>query len=104
MERIWLDDGLFVDFTKEFVYLGSIASYDLIEEADIERKISKASQAMGALANLWRNPYIDLKTKHSFFLAIPINLVLWGCESWALKESTFQKLDSFLHRSVRRIL
>jgi hypothetical protein len=103
-ERIWLDNGSFVDFTKEFVYLGSIASYDLTEEADIKRKISKASQAIGALANLWHNPYIDLKTKHSFFLAFPINLVLWGCESWALKESTFQKLDSFLHRSVRRIL
>jgi curved DNA-binding protein CbpA len=59
---------------------------------------------MGALSNLWKNPFIDLKTKHSFFLAIPINLLLWGCESWALKESALKKLDAFLHRSIRRIL
>jgi hypothetical protein len=103
-DRIWLEDGAFTDFTKEFVYLGSVASYDLTDEPDIKRQISKASQAMGALSNLWKNPFIDLKTKHSFFLAIPINLLLWGCKSWALKESAFKKLDAFLHRSIRQIL
>ena len=59
---------------------------------------------MAALKNLWDNDNIDMKTKYLFFLAIPINLLLWGCESWALKETAFDKLDVFIHRSVRRIL
>ena len=33
-----------------------------------------------------------------------MNLLLWGCESWALRESLLNKLDVFLHRSIRRIL
>jgi hypothetical protein len=103
-QRIILENDSFVDFSKEFTYLGSNTSYDLIDGPDIKRRITKASQSMGMLNNLWNNPHIDLKTKHSFFLAIPINLLLWGCEAWALKEADFQKLDAFLHRSVRRIL
>lgn len=90
--------------TREFIYLGSLTSYDLIDDPDIQRRISIASRSMGALKNLWDNDNIDMKTKYLFFLAIPINLLLWGCESWALKESAFDKLDVFIHRSVRRIL
>ena len=59
---------------------------------------------MGALSNLWNCPYIDLKVKHSFFVAIPLNLLLWGCEAWALKEASLVKLDAFMHKSIRRIL
>ena len=103
-ERIVLDDGSHVDFAKEFIYLGSLASYDLIDDLDIQCRISTASRSMGALKNLWDNDNIDMKTKYLFFLAIPINLLLWGCESWALKETAFDKLDVFIHRSVRRIL
>jgi hypothetical protein len=102
--RISLDCGGFVDFTKEFTYLGSIAAYSLDDEPDILRRISKASQSMGMLCNVWDNDFIDLESKMSFFLAIPVNLLLWGCKSWALKEEYFNKLDAFLHRSIRRIL
>ena len=38
------------------------------------------------------------------FRDIPINLLLWWCESWALRETTLQKLEIFLHRSTRKIL
>ena len=37
-------------------------------------------------------------------MAIPINLLLWGCDAWALRECHFDKLDTFLHKSIRRIL
>jgi hypothetical protein len=97
-------EGGFVDFSTFFTYLGSDTWYDLIDSPDIKKRKSKASQAMGLLSNIWRNQFIELKTKHSFFLAIPINLLLWGCEAWALKESDFDRLDTFFHRSIRRIL
>ena len=28
----------------------------------------------------------------------------WGCDSWAIRESTLNKLEVFLHRNVRKIL
>jgi len=92
-------DG-FLDFCKHFKYLGSYISFDLTDDFDVNHRLKTANQAMGALKHFWRNPYADTRAKHLIFLAIPINLLLWGCESWALRESLLNKLDVFLHRSI----
>jgi len=59
---------------------------------------------MGALRHFWKNPYADLKAKKQIFLAIPANLLLWGCETWALRQSHINKLNVFWHRAIRNIL
>jgi hypothetical protein len=71
---------------------------------DIRKRISKAGQMMGALRNVWVDEFVELRTKYLFYLAIPINLLLWGCETWALNTSNYKALDSFIHKTVRRIL
>jgi hypothetical protein len=42
--------------------------------------------------------------KYLLFRAIPMNLLLWGCETWSLQQSLLDKLEVFLHKSIRRIL
>ena len=32
------------------------------------------------------------------------NLLLWGCESWEIREATLKKFEVFLHRNLRKIL
>ena len=59
---------------------------------------------MGMLKSLWNDNHIDQYFKYQFFLAMPLNLLLRGCESWALKESSYANLDVILHYSIRRIL
>ena len=59
---------------------------------------------MGALAKFCREASINNNSKYLIFVTIPINLLLWGCESWALRTSLLKKLEVFLHRSIRRIL
>ena len=59
--------------------------------------------SIGALAKIWTDASVDNHSKYLIFLAIPINLLLWGCESWALRTSLLKKLEVFLHRSIRRI-
>ena len=103
--RIELDnDGTFIDFTAHFKYLGSFISFDLTDDMDIRNRITKANQAMGALRHFWRNPYANLQAKKAIFLAIPANLLLWGCETWALRQSHIDKLNVFWHRAIRNIL
>jgi hypothetical protein len=103
--RIYLNDGTsYVDFVAHFKYLGTFISFDLTDNYDIDHRISKASQQMGQLKCFWDNPYTDLRTKHQIFLAIPANLLLWGCETWALRQSHINKLNAFWHRNIRRIL
>ena len=101
--RIEIEDG-FVDFTKHFKYLGSFISYHMRDDYDIEKRIAAGSKAMGALSGFWNNDHGDMFHKYRIFMAIPVNLLLWGCESWALKEASLNKLDVFLHRSIRRIM
>ena len=103
--RITLDhDGSFIDFTAHFKYLGSYISFDLTDDIDIANRITKANQAMAALRHIWRNPYADLRAKKQIFLAIPANLLLWGCETWALRQNHIDQLNVFWHRAIRNIL
>ena len=38
------------------------------------------------------------------YLAIPINLLLWGSETWALKDSDWKSLQVFHTKAIRNIL
>ena len=40
----------------------------------------------------------------SHFRAVPVNLLLWGCKTWATREKLMQKLEVLLHQSCRQIL
>ena len=59
---------------------------------------------MGALSNFWNNSHVDLYSKYLLFRAIPMNLLLWGSETWSLRQVLLNKIEVFLHRSIRRIL
>jgi hypothetical protein len=59
---------------------------------------------MGALKDVWRNPHLDIYNKYLLFQAIPMNLLLWGAETWSLRKTQLDELEVFLHRSIRRIL
>ena len=97
------DRGI-ITFTKHFQYLGGYISYFLRDDHDVDERISQAFSAMGALNHFWSDIAVDNYSKYLIFRAIPINLLLWGCESWALRETTLRKLEVFLHRSIRKIL
>eukprot|EP00978_Attheya_sp_CCMP212_P018377 scaffold50201_cov50-Attheya_sp.AAC.7 len=59
---------------------------------------------MGALRDYFKCKQVSLKAKRMIYLAIPINLVLWGVESGALTEASMKKLSVFHTRSIRTIL
>jgi hypothetical protein len=93
-------DG-FVSFMRTFRYLGSLISYNLRNNDDITSRLAAANASMGALKEVWRNPHIDIYNKYLLFRAIPMNLLLWGAETWSLQKSQLDKLEVFLHRSIR---
>ena len=82
-QDIAVADG-FVSFTRHFKYLRSYISYNLRDDFDDESRLASASQAMGALKNVWDNPHMNLYSKYLLFQAIPMNLLLWGCKNWFL--------------------
>ena len=66
--------------------------------------IASVNASMGEMADFWDDDHVDVYSKYLIFRAIPCNLLLWGCESWALRQTLLDALEVFLHRSVRRIL
>ena len=91
----------FIDFTKEFKYLGSIVHYSLSSEADVDKRIKSATAAFGALKNVFTNRHLDLKLKGRIYVALCLSILLYGSEVWSLREDLLSRLRSFHHRCVR---
>jgi hypothetical protein len=94
----------FVCFTHTFRYLGSLINYSLRDNDDITARIASATAAMGALKEIWHNPHLDICNKYLIFHAIPMNLLLWGAETWSLQKTQLDQLKVFPHRSIHQIL
>ena len=100
-----LYDGTRITFTSHFTYLGSIISWDLSDDVDVTNRITKANKAFGSLRLLiFCNPYLPLTLKKYLYMAITVNLLLWGSENWALSSNMQQKLERFHSKSCRAIL
>jgi hypothetical protein len=89
-----------VTFCGHFKYLGSYVSFSLCDDYDIKKRVTAATQSMGALSNVWRCPHLEIWSKYLLFRAIPMNLLLWGCETWSMRKALSNKLKVFLHCSI----
>ena len=93
-----------ITYCSLFKYLGSLVEPSLKDEAEIRARVRKAQGQVGALMNLFRNPMVPKDFKLLMYQAVPLNTVLWGCESWTLHRQLLRELKAFHHRAIRRIL
>lgn len=94
-----------VEATEEFPYLGSIISADGRVDTEVEKRISQASRAFGALRKaVFMDRNLRLETKRRIYQACVLSVLLYGSESWVLLRKHSRKLDSFHHRCIRTIL
>ena len=93
-----------VIFCPRFKYLGSWISFSLRDNHDLVKIIASMNASTGEMADFWDDDHVNVYSKYLIFCAIPCNLRLWVCESWALRLTLLDAHEVFLHRSVRRIL
>ena len=80
-------DGGFISFVEKFRYLGSHIGQRLDSEVDIDERLTKASQAFGALRkHTFANRDVKPETKARLYVALVLGVLLYGCESWFLRE------------------
>ena len=103
-EVIVINESELMPFTANFCYSGSVIDFLIDDTTDVKSRVNKASKAMGALGFIWKAPQTCLDTKIKLFLAIPVNLALWNCETWSGNKMDMDILDVFFHKSIRRIL
>jgi hypothetical protein len=75
-------------FWSKFKYLGSYFMPELGDTADINERISQARKLFGSMMKqLLANKQIPIDIHRRLYQATVVNIALWGCESWALKEA-----------------
>ena len=93
-------DGTSLKLVDKFTYLGSSISST---EKDIHTWLTKAWTAIDRLSIIWKSDLTD-KMKHSFFQAVIVSILLYGCTTWTLTKRLEKKLDGNYTIMFRAIL
>ena len=81
----------------------NLTSYIRSSERDIEMRIGLTWGAFEKLRHILTSPKIDLKFRMRIFNAACIPVLLYGCESWTLTETSSENLNSLV-RTFYRII
>ena len=87
-------------FLDKFTYLGSSVSST---EKDIGTRLTKTWTVIDKLSIIWKSDLTN-KMKCSFFQAMVISILLYGCTTWILTKQLEKKLDGNYIRMLRAIL
>ena len=93
-------DGASLRLVDKFAYLGSSVSST---ENDIDTRLTKAWTAIDRLSMIWKSDLTD-EMKRSFFQAVVVSILLYGCTTWTLTKRLEKKLDGKYTRMLRAIL
>ena len=93
-------DGTPLKLVDKFTYLGRSVSST---ETDIDRRLTKTWKAINRLSIIWKSNLTD-KMKRSFFQAVVVSILLYGCTTWTLTKQLEKKLDGNYTRMLRAIL
>ena len=81
---ILINENEFFSYCNKFKYLGTIFTPSLKDDLDIQRRITQACGVFATMKRVLCNNNIPAKLRIRLCDATVINILLWGCESWAL--------------------
>ena len=80
-------DGETVETVADFIFLGSKITADGDCSHEIKRHLLLGRKVMTNLDSILKNRDITLPTKVRLVKAIVFPVVMYGCESWAVKKT-----------------
>ena len=100
----WQIEGEKVEAVKEFLFLGSEITADGDCSHEIRRRLLLGRKVMTNLDSILKSRDITLPAKVHLVKAMVYPIVMYGCESWTLKNSECQRIDAFELWCWRRLL
>ena len=91
----WQEDGQTMETVTDFIYLGSKVIADGKSSHKIKRCLLLGRKAMINLDSVLKSSDITLWTKVHLVKSIVLPIVIYGCESWAIKKAQHQRIDAF---------
>lgn len=100
-----LNNGMVIKACEEYTYLGSKIHISGRMDREIQNRITKGQQTIGALNGILWSKAISKKQKSRLYSSIFKSIILYGCETWQINKSQEAKLNTiamdFLRRSAR---
>ena len=100
----WEIDGETVETVSDFIFGGSKITAGGDCSHEIERRLLLGRKVMTNLDSLLKSRGITLPTKVCLVKAMVFPVVMYGCESWTIKEAKHQRIDAFELWCWRRLL
>ena len=100
----WQIDGETMGTVTDFILRGSKVTADGNRSHEIKRCLLLGRKAMTNLDSILKSRDITLPTKVCLIKAKVFPVVLYGCESWTIKEAECRRIDAFELCCWRRLL
>ena len=85
----WETDGETVETASDFIFLGSKMTADGDCSHEIKRRLLLGRKVMTNLDSILKSRAIILPTKVHLVKAMVFPVVMYGCESWAVKKAEY---------------
>ena len=99
-----LIDGKDAEDVDSFTYLGSIVNKTGGVEQDITARVGKVRSSFNKLIKVWKSSQYSIRTKTRIFNSNVLTVLLYGSETWRMTKRDEDKLDSFQHKCLQKIL
>ena len=87
--------GKKMETVTDFIFLGFKITADSDCSHEIKRHLLLGTKAMTNLDSILKSRDITLLTKVHLVKAMVFSVVMYGCESWAIKKAKHQNFDAF---------
>ena len=91
----WEIDGVTVETVSDFIFGGSKITADGDCSHKIKRRLLLGRKVMVNLDSILKSRDITLPTKVHLVKAMVFPVVVYGCESWTLKNAEHWRIDAF---------
>ena len=91
----WQIDGETVETVSDFIFLGSKITVDGDCSHEIKRHLLLGRKVITNLDGIFKSRDITLPTKVHLVKAVVFPGVMYGCESWTIKQAEHQRIDAF---------
>ena len=100
----WQTDGETMGTVKDFTFLGSKITVDGDFSHEIKRYLILGRKGLTNMDSVSKSRDITLPTKVHILKAMIFPVVMYGGESWAIKEAECQIIDAFKLQCRRKLL
>ena len=100
----WKTDRETMKTVSDFIFGGSKITADYDYSHEIKRHLLHGRKVMTNLDSILKSRDITLPTKVHLVKAMIFPMVMYGCESWAIKKAECRRIDAFELRCCRRLL